>query len=64
MAIKDENTHNSGAADDDALAAIADAVDEPSPIGNTRRVAKTVSFVICYYMTDVYHCLNSDLSLL
>ena len=53
MAIKDENTHNSGAADDDALAAIADAVDEPSSFGNTRRVAKTVSFVIDYYMTDV-----------
>ena len=47
MAIKDENTHlNSGAADDDALAAIADAVDETSSFGNTRRVAKTVSFDI------------------
>ena len=46
MTIKDENTHNSGAADDDALAAIADAVDETSSIGHTRRVAKTVSFVI------------------
>eukprot|EP00956_Cyclotella_meneghiniana_P015617 scaffold24027_cov86-Cyclotella_meneghiniana.AAC.4 len=41
MAIKDENTHNSGAADDDALAAIADAFDETSSFGNTRRVAKT-----------------------
>ena len=68
MEIKDENTHNSGAADDDALAAIADAVDETSSFGNTRRVAKTVSFVCYYYMTDVYHysvcvCLNSNLSL-
>ena len=64
MTIKDENTLNSSAADDDALAAIADAVDETSSFGNTRRVAKTVSFVIYYYMTDVYHYLNSNLSLL